>query len=225
MGTFSLLMKRYRRVLFTFLFLSLCTAFIPGCVSTTGKPQAPVEMYLIDYPAPTFDKPDKINGTIRVNRFTIATAYNNNHMIFRQDNYAFDHFNYNRWAVNPADMVGDILRRDLQASGFFRAVFSRYTVEEGRYVVQGGIEEFFLRKDNRGNNAVISLAITLQDTKQGDAGKRILFQKKYSREEVLTEQSPRGYCQAMSRAVQMLSGQIINDIYQSIKLAETAGKQ
>ncbi|MEN6373368.1 MAG: ABC-type transport auxiliary lipoprotein family protein [Smithella sp.] len=225
MDTFLLFTKRFRPILFNFLFLFFCLAIIPGCVSTTGKPQAPVEMYLIDYPAPTFDKPDKINGTIRVNRFTIATAYNSNHMIFRQDNYAFDSFNYNRWAVNPADMVGDILLRDLQAGGLFRAVFSRYTVDEGRYVVQGGIDEFFLRKDGNGNNAVISLAITLTDTKQRESGKRIVFQKKYSREETLTEQSPRGYCQAMSRAVQKLSAQIINDISQGIKSAENAGKQ
>lgn len=225
MDTFLLFTKRFRPILLNILFLFFCLAIISGCVSTAGKPQAPVEMYLIDYPAPTFDKPDKIDDTIRVNRFTIATPYNNNHMIFRQDNYAFDYFNYNRWAVNPADMVGDILLRDLQAGSLFSAAFSRYTVDEGRYVVQGGIEEFFLRKDNSGNAAVLRLDITLQDTKQREAGKRILFQKKYLREEALAEQSPRGYCQAMSRALQNLSGQIINDIYQGIKSAENAGKQ
>ena len=224
MGTFSLIIARFQRILFTVLFFFLCTAIISGCAAT-GKPQAPVEMYLIDYPAPTFAMPDKIDDTIRLGRFTIATAYNSNRMIFRRDNYAFDSFNYNRWAVNPADMVGDILLRDLQASGLFRAVFSRYTVDEGRYVVQGGIEEFFLKKDNSGNVAVLNLDITLKDTKQRETGKRIIFQKKYSREEALTEQSPRGYSQAMSKALQKLSGQIISDIYQGIKSAENAGRQ
>jgi len=225
MDTFLLFTKRYRQILLNLLFLFFCFTIISGCVSTAGKPRAPVEMYLIDYPAPTFDKQDKVDGTIRVNRFTIATAYNSNHMIFRQDNYAFDYFNYNRWAVNPADMVGDILLRDLQAGSLFSAAFSRYTMDEGRYVVQGGIEEFFLRKDNSGNAAVIRLDITLQDMKQRETGKKIIFQKKYSREEALTEQSPRGYCQAMSRAMQKLSVQIITDIYQGIKSAENAGKK
>ncbi|NTW77480.1 MAG: hypothetical protein HGB33_06860 [Syntrophaceae bacterium] len=225
MDTFSLFTKRFRQILLNFLIIFFCVAIIPGCVSTAGKPQAPVEMYLIDYPAPTFAIPDKIDDTIRLDRFSIATAYNNNHMIFRQDNYTFDSFNYNRWAVNPADMVGDILLRDLQAGRLFRAVFSRYAVDEGRYIVSGGIEEFFLRKDSSSNSAVISLEITLKDTKQRETGKRIIFQKKYSREEALTEQSPRGYCQAMSRAVQKLSVQIINDIYQGIKSAESTGKK
>jgi ABC-type uncharacterized transport system auxiliary subunit len=218
-NTFSFFVKPVPRILLSFLFIFFCFAIIPGCVST-GKPQAPVENYLIDYPAPTFEKPNKIDDTIRVSRFTIATAYNNNKMIFRQDNYALDSFNYNRWAVNPADMVGDNLLRDLQVSGLFRAAFSRYAVDEGRYIVQGGIEEFFLRKGSSGNSAVISLEMVLKDTKQRETGKRIVFQKKYSREEALTDQSPRGYCQAMSQAMQKLSVQIINDIYQGIKSAE-----
>lgn len=219
MGISSLFIKRILRICGDGLLLFFWFAVISGCVST-GKPQALVENYLIDYPAPTFEKLNKIDDTIRVSRFTIATAYNNNNMIVRQDNYSLDSFNYNRWAVNPADMVGDILLRDLQASGFFRAAFSRYAVDEGSYVLQGGIEEFYLRKDKGNNIAVISLAITLKDTKQREAGKRILFQKKYSREEALADQSPRGYCQAMSLGLQKLSPQIINDVYLVIKKAE-----
>jgi ABC-type uncharacterized transport system auxiliary subunit len=208
-----------RRILWNILVFFLCVAAISGCINT-GKPQAPVEHYLIDYPAPILPRQHKIDDTIRVSRFTIATAYNNNNMIFRQDNYALDYFNYNRWAVNPADMLGDILLRDLQESGFFRAAFSRYVQDEGRYILQGGIEEFFLRIDEKEKNAVIKLEITLKDTRQREAGKRILFQKKYSREELLPDQSPRGYSQAMSRAMQKLSPQIIGDIYQAIISSE-----
>lgn len=219
MEQFSAVIKRPGRNLWRSLFLLLSAAVIAGCVSS-GKPQAPVENYLLDYPAPIFEKRTKIDDTIRVSRFTIATVYNNNNMIFRQDNYALDSFNYSRWAANPADMVSDNLLRDLQASGFFRAVFSRYVVDEGRYIVQGGIEEFFLKIDKKGKSAVISLAITLKDTKQREAGKRIMFQKRYAREETLPEQSPQGYCQAMSSGWQKLSPQIVDDVYQAIQKAE-----
>jgi len=217
MGAFSL--KRASRILGNYLLFFLSFILIPGCVGT-GKPQASVENYLIDYPAPIFEKYNKIDDTIRVNRFTIATAYNNTNMIFRQDNYALDSFNYNRWAANPADMIGDNLLRDLQAAGIFRAAFSRYVVDEGRYIVQGGIEEFYLRRSILSNIAIISLEISLKDTKQRETAKRILFQKKYHQEEPLNDQSPRGYCQAMSQAMQKVAPQIINDIYQGIKTAE-----
>ena len=212
MRTFSLFIKRSRRIFRGSLLLLFWLVIIPGCVST-GKPQVQVESYLIDYAVPIFEKVTKIDDTIRISRFTIATAYNNSNMIFRQDGYSLDSFNYNRWAVNPADMVADNLLRDLQESGFFRAAFSRYAVDEGRYVLQGGIEEFFLRKDKSGNTAVISLEITLKDIKQREATRRILFQKKYRHEELLKDNSPRGYCQAMSLAMQKLSQQIVVDAY------------
>lgn len=207
-----------QHILFCFVsfFLIIFTA---GCVST-GRPQVLIESYILDYTAPSLKEQERIEETIRLNRFSIASAYNNLNMIFRQDNYVLDSFNYNRWAVNPADMVGDNLLRDLQESGYFRAAFSRYVPDEGRYVLQGGIEEFFLRMDKKGNTAVLSLEITLRDTKEREATKRILFQKKYREEDSLDSNNPRGYCQAMSRAMQKISSKIITDIYSAIRNTE-----
>ena len=116
-------------------------------------------------------------------------------------------------------MLADSLLRDMQTSELFRAVFSRYAVEEGRYIIQGGIGEFFLRIEKDNKTAVVSLDITLRDSQQREATKRILFQKNYRREELLKDQTPRGYCQAMSGAVQNISRQIITDVYQAIKVS------
>jgi len=204
--------KIYSRIsCFIFFFL-----VIQAC-SIGGKPGYEIENYILDYPTPALEKQAQIDGTIRFNRFTIASAYNTQNMIFRADSYSLDSFNYNRWAVNPADMVADTLLRDMQASGYFRAVFSRYTVEETNFLLQGGIGEFFLRMDKKSKIAVISLEITLKNSNQMEANKRIIFQKKYHHEELLTEQTPRGYCQAMSQALKILSQQIIIDVYQAIK--------
>ena len=219
MGTFSLFMKRSRIIFRGGLLLVFSLVIISGCVST-GKPQLQKENYLIDYKVPVFEKFAKIDDIVRISRFTIAAAYNNTNMIVRQDGYSLDSFNYNRWSVNPADMVADNLLRDLQESGYFRAAFSRYAVDEGRYVLQGGIEEFYLRMDKSGNAAVISLEITLKDIKQREATRRILYQKKYRQEELLKDNSPRGYCQAMSLAMQKLSPQIIVDAYKAARSAE-----
>ena len=195
--------------------------FIPffifqGCANS-GKPHYDVENYLLNYTAPTFENEVKLDKTIRIHRFTIAAAYNNQNMIFRTNDYNVDFFNYNRWAVNPADMVADILLRDMQESGLFRAVFSRYAVEETRFIIQGGINDFFLRIGDKSKVAVITMEITLKDSQQKEATKKIVFQKKYSREETLTDQSPNGYCQAMSQALKNLSQQIITDLYAATK--------
>jgi ABC-type uncharacterized transport system auxiliary subunit len=209
--------KTSSRLIFCGLIIG-CLLIIQGCVNT-GKPKYDVENYLIAYPVFVPEKQTKLATTIRLNRFTISTAYNTQNMIFRQDTYTFDSFNYNRWAVNPADMVADLLLRDLQSSNFFHAVFSRYVVDDGLFLLQGNIEDFYLRIDKKGKTAIVSMEITLRDSREKDAIKRIVFQKQYRHEELLTDQTPRGYCQAMSKAVQTISQQILNDVYQAIKQA------
>jgi len=209
--------KDKRQILYViFPFLIICFFVLQGC-ATSGKPRYEVENYLLDYPAPIFENKVQLDTTIRIYRFTIASAYNTQNMIFRTDDYTLDFFNYNRWAVNPADMTADIILRDMQASGLFRAVFSRYTVEETRFLLQGGINDFFLRIGKNGKVAVISMEITLKDSLRQEATKRIVFQKKYSREESLIDQSPYGYCQAMSKALKNTSQQITTDVYEAIK--------
>ncbi len=200
-----------------FCFVMMALSFmITGCAGS-GKPQYEVEKYLLSYSAPSWDKFDKLNVSIKFNRFSIAAAYNSDNMIFRDNTYSFDYFNYSRWAVNPADMIADGLVRDMRDSGLFRAVFSRYETQDGQFIISGSIDEFYLREDRSNKTALISIIISLQDTRERETGKRMMFQKKYVREEPLQESSPRGYCQAVSEAMRVISEQITKDIYTDIK--------
>lgn len=208
--------KSWQSFCFIIIFSSLF--LITGC-ATSGKPHYNVEKYLLNYPAPSWNKLEKLATSVKFNRFSIAAAYNSSRMIFRNDAYSLDSFNYSRWAVNPADMIGDSLLGNMRGSGLFQAVFSRYETDEGRFIISGGIEEFYLRMDKSGKTALISISISMQDSREKETGKRMIFQKKYVREEPLQEQSPRGYCQAASQAMQVISQQIISDIYTTVKTA------
>ncbi len=203
-------------------FSSLCfmlvvlSLLITGCAGS-GRPQYNVENYLLSYEAPSWKNLDLLAVSVKFNRFSIAAAYNSTNMIFRSDAYSLDSFNYSRWAVNPADMVADSLLRDMRGSGLFGAIFSRSEGDEGRFVISGGIEEFYLRIDKSNKTAVISITISMKDTQGKETGKVMMFQKKYVREELLQESSPRGYCEAASKAMLVISRQIVNDIYAVIK--------
>jgi len=202
----------------SFYFIIIVSSFflITGC-ATSGKPQDNVERYLLNYQAPTWNKLEKLATSVKFNRFSIAAAYNSTSMIFRSDAYSLDSFNYSRWAVSPADMIGDSLFSDMLGSGLFLAVFSRHETNEGQFIISGGIEEFYLRTDKSNKTALISVSISMQDSREKETGKRMLFQKKYVREEPLQEPSPKGYCQAASQAMQVISQQIISDIYAAVK--------
>ncbi|MGA2553407.1 MAG: ABC-type transport auxiliary lipoprotein family protein [Smithella sp.] len=200
-----------------FCFVVIVLSFmITGCAGN-GNPQYETKNYLLSYSSPSWDKFDKLNISIKFNRFSGAAAYNSDNMIFRNNTYSFDYFNYSRWAVNPADMIADSLVRDMRGSGLFSAVFSRYETQDGQFIISGSIDEFYLREDRSNKTALVSIIISLQDTRERETGKRMMFQKKYVREEPLQESSPRGYCQAASEAMRVISEQITKDIYTDIK--------
>src|SRR4030066_651446 len=179
---------------------------LQGC-AVGGKPSYEIQNYLLDYSAPELGKLTKLDSTIRFNRFTIAAAYNTQNMIFRADDYSIDYFSYNRWAVNPADMVADMLLRDMQASKYFHAVFSRYSSVGTNYLIEASVGEFFLRMESNRKVAVLGLEVTLKDARRREVNKRVVYQKKYRHEEMLSEQMPRGYSHAMSHALSKVSEQ------------------
>lgn len=207
------------RDLFRITLALLLAIFVAGCVGV-GKPPLLITRHLISYPPPVFEKLPQRKETIRMERFSIAAAYNTQDMIFRGENGRFDSFSYNRWAANPADMAADILLRDMQQSGFFQAVFSRYAIGEGDCVVHGGIQEFFLRMGKNDRAAVISLEITLIDARERNTSRRVLMQKNYHTEALLEDPSPEGYSRAMSQAVETLSRRIAADVHRRLKAGE-----
>ena len=189
---------------------------VTGCAGS-GKPQYAVERYVLSYAIPQPAGLQQIKASLKFNRFSVATAYNSSDMIFHKDPYGLDSFNYSRWAVNPADMLADHLLRDARESGLFRAVFSRHEPTEGRFVLSGDIEEFYLSMGAKEKAAVIRIVVSLEDRWGKEIDKNFIFQKKYIREETLPEASPGGYSQAASRAMRIIAEQIIKDIYEGIR--------
>jgi ABC-type uncharacterized transport system auxiliary subunit len=213
------LLSRYFRMRWQTVYVIIAVSslfLIVGCASS-GKPSYSVEKYLLNYANAPWNQPGKLPAFIKFNRFSSAAAYNTTSMIFRNDPYSLDSFNYSRWAAYPADMVGDDLVDDMRTSGLFRAVFSRHEADEGRFVISGSIDEFYLRIDKDKKTALIAISISFQDMGEKETRKRMMYQKKYVREEPLTEASPRGYCQAASQSMQLISRDVISDVYAAVK--------
>jgi ABC-type uncharacterized transport system auxiliary subunit len=85
------------------------------------------------------------------------------------------------------------------------------------YVVDGSVDEFF-EWDTEGEwKAVLSLGITLMVDNEPDVSKRIVFQKTYHAKETCRRKNPQALAEAMSRAMEKLSGEIMKDIYARLK--------
>jgi ABC-type uncharacterized transport system auxiliary subunit len=202
------------------LILFLGILCLSGCLPGNKPPQL-TEQFTIEYARTEPLKLTPVPHTIRIERFSTAQAYNSLSMIYKPESYRLASYNYNRWRVTPGDMVTDYLVRDLRDSGMFIGVFSYREMENARFVLEGGVEEFLEVDTGGAGRALLSLSIALIDTTQSEVTKRLIFQRNYRREEPLKEQAPAALAQGMSAAMKKLSGEVAKDIYESV---QTLGK-
>ena len=183
-----------------------------GC----GKPPMLIKKYMLEYPAPVV-KVTPLEENLKVEKFAVDQAFNTTAMVYRSDPYKSDTYNYSRWQVNPGYLVTDFLIRDLRHSRIFKAVLPADSPTKARFLLEGGVEKIEEIDQPDAWKASLVLNITLLDTSQDEITKRVLFQKNYQAAEALTEKTPGGLAQAMSRALEQLSAQIIADVDQAAK--------
>jgi ABC-type uncharacterized transport system auxiliary subunit len=209
-------MKKQGARLFSLVILFLSVTLISGCLKRSA-PSTIIERYSFEYPSPDFPGLAKTDQTIKIERFSVAKAFNSKSMVFRPEPYQLDAYGSDHWMTNPGDMVNDYLLRDLRNSGLFKATYSFRDLEDARYVLEGSVDEF-LEIDTEGSQAaVLSLSITLFDFSREGSANRLLFQKKYQAREPLAERTPTGLAQAMSSGMEKLSALIIRDILQAVQ--------
>ncbi|MCX5815812.1 MAG: ABC-type transport auxiliary lipoprotein family protein [Proteobacteria bacterium] len=206
-------MKRGKTVNFVKMSFIIVIVFIAaGCFGRSKAPHL-VEQYSLEYTPPTVESLGRMCEPIKVERFSVYQSFNSQAMLYRAQPYKLAAYNYNRWRVNPGDMVTDYLIRDLRAANVFPVVFSYRDIEGTRFIIEGGVEEFLemMAQDNR--KAVLKTNVSFIDGSQKELTKRVVFQKRYHFEESLKEHSPDEFARGMSVNMLHFSEQLIKDIH------------
>lgn len=197
-------------------FIVLIVFIVPGCIKL-ARPAATIERHIFEYSPPALSDLSPLNRMVKVERFSVARAYNSLDIVYRPEPNTLDTYAGNRWIANPGDMVSDFLLRDLRSSKIFRAVFSYRDLEDARYVIEGSIEEILERDEAKSRSAVLTVNVTLLDLSRTGMENRVLFQKEYRISEPLKTPSPSGLAQAMSLAMARLSETVIRDIHETVQ--------
>ena len=197
----------------------LCLA---GCFRGAKAP-APEERYVLEYPSPGLPGVAPLSGALRVGRFGADESLKTTRMVFRPEPFRKETDFYNLWAVAPDSLVTDFLLRDFRRAGPFRAVFAEGEPQPARFLLHGYLEEFEETDGPGGRVATLAATATLFDLSRKELPERILFQKGYRFEEPLPEKSARGLAQAMSRAVERLSAQLVRDVHTAAARREGEG--
>lgn len=107
---------------------------VAGC--SLAKPQPPVHYYAL-----AVQLPAQALGTgktsLVIRPLTARDPYDQERMVYRTSPYAFDLYNFHRWASSPAEQVTHWTRRYLQTTGLFSQVFP--TTGGNADVMLGGV--------------------------------------------------------------------------------------
>ena len=210
-------MKKFKSIVLCVLILAAA-----GCFSRS-KPAYLIEQYTVDYPAPAASGLSILDVPVKVERFSVSQSFNSQAMVYRPQPFTLSTYNYSRWRVSPADMVTDYLLRDLRSAAVFRAVYSYHDLEKGRFIIEGGVEEFLESADKPGLSTILSVSVSLLDTKRKEIAERLLFQKNYRFQEPIGEHSPEEFAKGMSLNMSRFSERLTKDVYEAI--AATIGKR
>lgn len=189
----------------------LLIGLLSGCLGGTGK--APfMRQYVLEYPPPKGGERTAIEAMVRVERFSADRMFVGQAMLFREGPFLREAYPAQRWRVSPGDMVTEFLRRDLREAGLFRAVLSERDVEEVRFSLTGGVEEFIESGEPKNRKALLTATITLLDLSRKETASLVVFQKTYRLEAAIKGEGAAGLAAAMSLAMSDLSRQVVADI-------------
>jgi cholesterol transport system auxiliary component len=197
-------------------FVVFLLPFALGC-SLGGKPTYLVKHYVLEYPLPWVEGIQRFDQLLKVERFSVSPTFNSTAMVYRENPFGRDAYHYERWRVNPGDMVTDLVVRDLRNSGLFRAVFTYHDAEETRFLLEGQVEEFLELEEKDSWKATLGVHITFLDLTKSERAEKVVFQRSYRFVELFAEKTPEGLAAGMSKAMEKFSRQLIRDLEQAMK--------
>lgn len=180
----------------------LIASFLLACACITvnvGGGGEPASVYAVVSPAP-----QAVEGgwgcIVRIRDFRCVPAYDRTDMVLQGSDGLLTISSGNRWSASPASLLGDLLARDLLASGGPDAVLRRTSVSGGDIVVECFVSRFGAVQDRDGGwSASLESDVMILDA----SADSILLQKVYSYE---VSMAPGGEFAELARAMGEATG-------------------
>lgn len=206
------------RRLLPFILAALVLA-LTGCGA--GRAKAPdVRYYTLEYESPAMAG-EPTRAVVALSRFGVAPEFGTDKIVYRDLSFGRQEYAYHQWRTAPQALVADYLRRDMQRSGLFLAVTGPGSSLTATHRLEGMVEEWMEVDEEERWLAAAGLTVTLLDLRARDLTDQVLFQRAYREIEPAAKKNPGSVVEAMSRAMQRLSGRIMADVHAAI----LAGKE
>jgi ABC-type uncharacterized transport system auxiliary subunit len=186
--------------------LTLSLGVLAGCGAAR-----PSKFYQITVPPDTGQgtHPDPFPVTLLVGPIKASQLYREDQIVYTSEAQAMGTYQYHRWAEPPAEMIRDVLSRELRLSGRYRNVYSLGSDVRGDYLLRGQLYDF---REIEGNSVVVrvTLEFELRDTRTGTT----VWTRYFSHDEPVNGKDISGVVAAMDRDVQGGLRELVNGLNQ-----------
>ncbi len=193
------------------LFFLITTAF--GCGYL--KQQA-VRYHTFYYPIPIKQGKGPEAGVIMIYRFLMIPSEETYGLVVSGLEEGKDYSEYEKWKEKPADMITDLIRRDLVASGIFHKAVGQTSNIRYRYALEGQIHKLKADVTEKGPMARIEMDITLIDFEAPAGRDRNILKKKYTVKKKCQDTSAESVVDGLNDAVKEFSTKLRKDIKKAL---------
>ena len=148
---------------------ALLTAFalMVGLLGGCGAAR-PAKYYQLTVPAdaPAVEKADAVPVSLLLGGLMTSHLYREDRIVYGNGSEQLGAYEYQRWAEPPAEMIQEVLMRQLRALGRYRAVHYQRSNMKGDFALRGHLYDF---KEITGSqmSARVTLDLEMRDLKNG----------------------------------------------------------
>jgi ABC-type uncharacterized transport system auxiliary subunit len=195
--------------------LFILLILLGGCIDMKN-PAPKTDYYTFEYPPPKNTYAITTPYVLKIERFAVSPIYDDDRLQYRPEAFKRNVFSHHRWRTNPGNLVAVHLTRDFTHASFLRAVITTESIPAYTHFLTGTVEAFYQRVENNQWHAILSVMVLLVDEIAGPADSNILFQRRYSFQEAISDKTPVGFVGGMSRAMQHISRTLIEDVFNTL---------
>jgi ABC-type uncharacterized transport system auxiliary subunit len=196
--------------------LTLSIGVLAGCGAAR-----PNKFYQITVPSDTGQgsHPAPFPVTLLVGQIKASHLYREDQIVYTSEAQAMGTYQYHRWAQPPAEMIHDVLSRELRLSGRYRNVYSLGSDVRGDYLLGGQLYDF---REIEGNSVVVrvTLEFELRDIRSGTT----VWSRYFSHDEPVNGKDISGVVAAMDRDVQGVLRELVNGLDQYFSGISSVGE-
>ncbi len=175
-----------------------------GCGGTLPQ----THYYALAQPARQATAPGPARGVLSVDELTVAAAYDDQRIVYRQGPYRLGYYEYHQWSAAPSLAISDYVRDALEQSGRFQRVTERRSADTT--LVLGGRIAAFEEVDKSPTQWVgrVDLELSLEEPRSG----KVIWSRRFREERPLTTKHPSGLAQALSGILSQIAAQAAVEI-------------